>query len=120
MHNPPEITEPGGRPLGDINYDGSLNDVDIEIMSAYLLNDTDSSFNVYDGSIDNVLYTGKTAIEIIGTIDTDGKIVTQGLMSEYDILTYIDVNNNNIIDVGDLVRMLSKRANPSFSITNGV
>ena len=118
--NPPEITEPGGRPLGDINYDGSLNDVDIEIMSAYLLNDTNTSFDVYDGDSSTVLYTGKTAIEIIGTIDTDGKIVTQGLMSEYDILTYIDVNNNNIIDVGDLVRMLSKRADQTFSITNGL
>jgi len=117
--NPPEITEPGGRPYGDINYDGSLNSIDTDIMTAYLLNDTDSSFNVYGGD-STVLHTGKTAIEIIGTIDTDGKIVTQGLMSDYDILTYIDVNNNNIIDVGDLVRMLSKRADPAFSMTNGI
>ena len=116
--NPPEITEPGGRKLGDINFDGSLNSIDTDIMRAYLLNDTDSSFNVYGGD-STVLHTGKTAIEIIGTIDTDGKIVTQGLMSDYDILTYIDVNNNNILDVGDLVRMLSKRADPAFSMTNG-
>ena len=88
-------------------------------MSAYLLNNTDLSFNVYGGDTSTVLYTGKTAIEIIGTIDTDGNVVTPGLMSAYDILTYIDVNNNNIIDVGDLVRMLSKRANPAFSMTNG-
>jgi len=111
--NPPEITEPGGRPLGDINYDGSFNDIDINIMTAYLLNDTDTSFNVYGGDAITVLHSGKTAIEIIGTI------VVPGIMSEYDILTYIDVNNNNILDVGDLVRMLSKRANPSFNMING-
>jgi hypothetical protein len=105
--NPPEITEPGGRKLGDINFDGSVNSTDEDILEAYLLNDTTSTFTVYDDGTTNNGVSGKTADAII----TD--------MTEYDWKTYVDVNNNNLIDVGDLVRLLSKIADPSFSMTNG-
>ena len=40
-------------------------------------------------------------------------------MTEYDLQTYVDVNNNGKIDVGDLVRLLSKVADSAFSMTNG-
>ena len=48
--NPPTIENPGGRILGDLNFDASLNNTDADIMSAYLLNDTDISFNTYDSN----------------------------------------------------------------------
>ena len=99
--NPPEITEPGGRKLGDINFDGTVDGTDAEILEAYLLNDS-TTFSVYDDET-----TGKTA----------GDIITD--MTEYDLQTYVDVNNNGKIDVGDLVRLLSKIADSNFSMTNG-
>ena len=105
--NPPEITEPGGRKLGDINFDGAVDGTDEDILEAYLLNDTTTTFTVYDDGTTNNATTGKTAEDII----TD--------MTEYDWQTYVDVNNNGIIDVGDLVRLLSKVANSTFSMTNG-
>ena len=102
--NPPEITEPGGRKLGDINFDGAVDGADANILTAYLLNDP-TLFAVYDGPESNP--TDKSAEDII----TD--------MTEYDWQTYVDVNNNKIIDVGDLVRLLSKVADSNFSMTNG-
>ena len=105
--NPPEITEPGGRKLGDINFDGAVDGTDNLILEAYLLNDTTTTFTVYDDGTTNNATTGKTA----------GNIITD--MTEYDWQTYVDVNNNNLIDVGDLVRLLSKVADPGFSMTNG-
>lgn len=105
--NPPEITEPGGRKLGDINFDGAVDGSDADILEAYLLNDTTSTFSVYDDGTTNNETTGKTAEDIIND------------MTEYDWQTYVDVNNNNIIDVGDLVRLLSKVADSTFSMTNG-
>jgi len=105
--NPPEITEPGGRKLGDINFDGAVDSTDEDILEAYLLNDTTTTFTVYDDGTTNNATTGKTAEDII----TD--------MTEYDWQTYVDVNNNGIIDVGDLVRLLSKVDDSAFSMTNG-
>ena len=104
--NPPEITEPGGRKLGDINFDGVVDGTDAEILEAYLLNDS-ATFTVYDDGTTNNETTGKTA----------GDIITD--MTEYDLQTYVDVNNNGKIDVGDLVRLLSKIADSNFSMTNG-
>ena len=105
--NPPEITEPGGRKLGDINFDGVVDSTDEDILEAYLLNDSTSLFSVYDDGTTNNETTGKTA----------GDIITD--MTEYDWKTYVDVNNNGEIDVGDLVRLLSKVADSTFSMTNG-
>tara|TARA_R110002074_G_scaffold139535_2_gene285331 strand:+ start:2310 stop:4337 length:2028 start_codon:yes stop_codon:yes gene_type:complete len=106
--NPPEITEPGGRKLGDINFDGAVDSTDAEILEAYLLNDTTNIFTVYDDGTTNNGTIGKTAEDIIITD-----------MTEYDWQTYVDVNNNGKIDVGDLVRLLSKVADSAFSMTNG-
>ena len=105
--NPPEITEPGGRKLGDINFDGAVDGTDADILEAYLLNDTTTKFSVYDDGTINNETTDKTADNIIS------------VMTEYDWQTYVDVNNNGIIDVGDLVRLLSKIDDSNFSMTNG-
>ena len=105
--NPPEITEPGGRKLGDINFDGEVDASDNLILEAYLLNDTTTTFNVYDDGTTSNPTPLQTANEIISA------------MTDYEWKTYVDVNNNSIIDVGDLVRLLSKVADSSFSMSNG-
>ena len=84
-----------------------VDSTDEDILEAYLLNDSTSLFSVYDDATTNNETTGKTA----------GDIITD--MTEYDWKTYVDVNNNGEIDVGDLVRLLSKVADSTFSMTNG-
>lgn len=105
--NPPTIENPGGRILGDLNFDASLNNTDADIMSAYLLNDTDISFNTYDSNGVEIT-PKKTAQEIIDE------------MMGGEWLEHVDINANGHVDVGDLVRILSKIADPTFNMSSGL
>jgi len=105
--NPPTIENPGGRILGDLNFDASLNNTDADIMSAYLLNDTDISFNTYDSNGAEIT-PKKTAQEIIDE------------MMGGEWLEHVDINANGHVDVGDLVRILSKIADPTFNMSSGL
>ena len=105
--NPPTIENPGGRILGDLNFDASLNNTDADIMSAYLLNDTDISFNTYDSNGAEIT-PKKTAQEIIDE------------MMGGEWLEHVDINANGHVDVGDLVRILSKIADPNFNMSSGL